>query len=77
MIHNTTSATPRLDWLRSHLVLALQELQGWVDEWPALILGEVPAQRGRFCAAGQRVRNATRGGCPELLRRRRNAESPA
>ena len=31
MIHNTTSATPRLDWLRSHLVLALQELQGWVD----------------------------------------------
>lgn len=31
MIQNTTSATPRLDWLRSHLILALQELQGWVD----------------------------------------------
>lgn len=45
MIHNTTSATPRLDWVRSHLVLALQELQGWVDEWQALILGEVPATR--------------------------------
>ena len=31
MIQDTASATPRLDWLRSHLVLALQELQGWVD----------------------------------------------
>lgn len=31
MIQDTTSATPRLDWLRIHLVLALQELQGWVD----------------------------------------------
>ncbi len=31
MIQDTTSATPRLDWLRNHLILALQELQGWVD----------------------------------------------
>ena len=31
MIQDTTSATTRLDWLRSHLVLALQELQGWLD----------------------------------------------
>ena len=30
MIQDTTSATPRLDWLRSHLILALQGLQGWV-----------------------------------------------
>lgn len=44
MIQDTTSATPRLDWLRSHLVLALQELQRWV-EWDtdSLELRLVPA----------------------------------
>lgn len=31
MIQDTASATPRLDWLRSHLTLALQELQDGVD----------------------------------------------
>ena len=31
MIQDNTGATPRLDWLRSHLLLALQELQDWVD----------------------------------------------
>lgn len=31
MIQHTTSATPRLDWLRANLVLALQELQDVAD----------------------------------------------
>jgi hypothetical protein len=31
MITHSTRATPRLDWLRSHLTLALQELQDGVD----------------------------------------------
>lgn len=31
MITHSTSATPRLDWLRANLVLALQELQDVAD----------------------------------------------
>ena len=31
MIQDTTSATPRLDWLRANLVLALQEIQDGVN----------------------------------------------